>query len=316
MHKPEVYRAPGNRSDPHHWEWLQEEHDHIIYMQDVDPLVPSSRRYPIEAIRDGYLSGNSFFLSSIDYALALGIYQEYDEIHIYGIEMSSNTEYHYQRDGLRVWFAVAYTLGIDVYIHSQLNVFDTPDYGYGGQVTVPMERHDEAEADHRARWDTMQLERPDKLNALDTNNIHKLGRATSALVDFSAEAGKEKGLLDEHARYKAKLIDKINQECAPFIDRQEYEGAAGRIKDEIPKLQEMMFRQLGVIDYMAKVYNETGDKSALENIRMLARQAAELAFKMGHARGVYEVNHQLAGELDLAIRASGGQKAVAMLVGE
>ena len=42
LHKPTIYRNPNNRTDPKHWEWLQQVHGKPIYMQAHDPMVPDS----------------------------------------------------------------------------------------------------------------------------------------------------------------------------------------------------------------------------------------------------------------------------------
>lgn len=310
MHKPEVYRAPGNRSDPQHWEWLQKDHDFVIWMQEKDDEVPASRRYPREKITAELLGGNDFFLSSIDYGLAFALYLDYDQIDLYGVEMASNTEYHYQREGLRVWLSVAHALGVEVNINGELALYNVPVYGYDGKISHPVARYDESIAESRKKYDLLGLERSKRNQALSNKRIDKLLVAVGRLIDYKIDIGYQLGLITEHARYKDKLLDKLNANCAAFIDRQEYEGAAGAIKDSIPQHQEMLFRKLGVIDYMAKVYADTNDPSALDNIRALARNAAETAEMLGNARGIYDTNHILASELDLAIRAAGGDKAV------
>src|SRR3970040_2154965 len=50
IHKEQVYASPTNWVNKDHWEWLQQDHgpDKRIWMQDVDPRVPNSVRYPLE----------------------------------------------------------------------------------------------------------------------------------------------------------------------------------------------------------------------------------------------------------------------------
>jgi hypothetical protein len=136
MHTPVVYRNPENRSDKEHWSWLQRPHPFPIYMQDADPDVPASTRYPFEGVRA--LSGNvtlfdeqiEFFTSSIVYAIALAIYQGYERILLYGIEMASNTEYIYQRDGITLWAGIAISRGIQFWVPADCSMLMAPRYGY------------------------------------------------------------------------------------------------------------------------------------------------------------------------------------------
>jgi hypothetical protein len=91
IHKPEVYASENNWVNKDHWTWLQQDHGKVIWMQDVDPRVPNSRKYPLDEILK--LTPFHYLRSTPAMALALGIYLGYTDIWLYGSELSSNTEY-------------------------------------------------------------------------------------------------------------------------------------------------------------------------------------------------------------------------------
>lgn len=125
IHTPKVYKNLKNEKDPHHWEWLQQEWGKPIYMQDVDPLVPDSVKYPLDEIIRVF--GSRYLRATICYAIALALYQGYEEIHIYGVEMKSHAEYKSQRDCFIFWNGVGHG---KIKLHCCRGMFDTPLYGF------------------------------------------------------------------------------------------------------------------------------------------------------------------------------------------
>lgn len=95
----------------------------------------SSRAYPLEEIKKGLLvnisvMGKSInnFNSSIDYALALGIYRGYKEIEMYGMPMRMGEEYTHQRPGLAFWAGLATGRGVKINMMYENDLFDRPLY--------------------------------------------------------------------------------------------------------------------------------------------------------------------------------------------
>lgn len=108
-----------------------------IYLQDVHPAIPNGLRYPLEEVTraigkeiDPYADGD-YFASSIGYMLALAIYENVDEIQIYGIDLLCDDEYGYQRPNAEYLIGLARGKGIRVFIpeESALCKFDHR-YGY------------------------------------------------------------------------------------------------------------------------------------------------------------------------------------------
>lgn len=127
LHKPEIYKGKNNK-DPKHWEWLQEWRNKPIYMQEIDPQVYDSIKYPLKEITEFF--DTQYFRATICYALALGIYKGYKEIHIWGVELSHHAEYKSQRDCFIFWNGVAHGHGTKIVLHCCKGMFQEPLYGY------------------------------------------------------------------------------------------------------------------------------------------------------------------------------------------
>jgi hypothetical protein len=109
-------------------------------MQEVDPRVPDSRKYPLEDIIQELLPNIKqgrkelkpleYFTSGGVYAIALAIYQGYDKILFFGFETEKYTEREKQREGLLFWLGYAAGRGIELEIRCLDSVFQQPKYGY------------------------------------------------------------------------------------------------------------------------------------------------------------------------------------------
>jgi hypothetical protein len=89
--------------------------------------------YPLKDVIEHF--GTDYFSNTVDYALALAIWEGYQEIDIYGVNMETDTEYAYQKPGVEFWVGVALGRGIKVNVHGQYStIMKTKDgllYGYG-----------------------------------------------------------------------------------------------------------------------------------------------------------------------------------------
>ena len=141
IHKPELL-AHKNYS-PELWAWLQEPHDFPILMHDAIPEVPASVRYPkeealalVNIVRNGGRR-NEYMASSFDWLMAYAILQNPRRIEVYGYDMSSDTEYIYQREGASGWLMFAAGRGIEVYIPDECALLKADMlYGYDGAQAV------------------------------------------------------------------------------------------------------------------------------------------------------------------------------------
>lgn len=107
----EIQDSVSRKTGKSHIEWLKN-CKIPVYMQDKHEDIPTSVKYPIDEILDRF--GTDYFHSTIDYEIAIALYEGYKEIHIYGVNMAINEEYGYQRPSACFWLGVAKGMGVKV----------------------------------------------------------------------------------------------------------------------------------------------------------------------------------------------------------
>ena len=140
IHNPQdIYRR--GLEHPAFGDWLKKPKGMKFYTTEIIPDVPDCVKYPLDEIIAALLPNfkrgeeiNKYFTSGPCYALALAIYLGYERIEMYGIEMESNQEYIYQRDGIGLWFGIALGRGMTVYIPPESMIFYAPLYGYSSDA--------------------------------------------------------------------------------------------------------------------------------------------------------------------------------------
>lgn len=80
-----------------------------IMMQLHHSDIPASVPYPVERVASEV---GEEFSSSIAYMMALAIFYGYREMHLYGVNMATESEYAYQRPGVKYYLGVARGMGI------------------------------------------------------------------------------------------------------------------------------------------------------------------------------------------------------------
>jgi hypothetical protein len=86
--------------------------------------------YPIKAVMERFET--DYFSSTLDYAIALALYEKYSEINLYGCTMSFS-DYGKLKCGCDFWCGYAKGLGAKVIVHGETTVMKTTDgkvYGY------------------------------------------------------------------------------------------------------------------------------------------------------------------------------------------
>lgn len=121
------YMRKYNRNDPNHWKWLQEPHNFPVMMQNAYPEVPNSVAFPLKDACDAF---GMYFTSTMSYEMALAILMDYKRIELYGIEMSADSEYIYQKASMEYMIGVARGRGIDVYMPPQCSLLRGALYAY------------------------------------------------------------------------------------------------------------------------------------------------------------------------------------------
>lgn len=89
--------------------------------------------YPLRDIVEYF--GTDYFSNTVDYALALAIFEGFKEIDLYGVNMANGTEYAYQKPGVDFWCGMAMGKGVKVRVFGEHStIMKTRDgklYGYG-----------------------------------------------------------------------------------------------------------------------------------------------------------------------------------------
>ena len=121
---------------PRYWNTLLET-DIPVYMYPVpDPRLKKARPYPLDGVlgmvSTGSNQGKAFkpLNSSIAYAMALAIYQGYEQIDVYGVELAAESEYAQQRHIFAFWAGVAAAKGIKLNVNCSDGLLSQPLYGF------------------------------------------------------------------------------------------------------------------------------------------------------------------------------------------
>lgn len=114
-----------------------------VYMQQYNDEVPTSIEYPLDDIMKHY--GKRYFNSSIDYMLAMAIYEGYEEIHIYGVNMAFQEEYQEQRPSCEYWLGRAEGKGIKIVLPKGCDILKSY-YIYGYEEAQKNDLRDKAES--------------------------------------------------------------------------------------------------------------------------------------------------------------------------
>lgn len=109
-----------------------------IYLQEKHKDYANSIAYPYDEVvnslqLDEYSNGE-YFVSSIAYMIGLAIYEQFEEIHLYGIDLIDDDEYAYQRPNTEYLLGLARGRGIKVYIPEESSLLKF-SYRYGYERT-------------------------------------------------------------------------------------------------------------------------------------------------------------------------------------
>jgi len=116
---------PGARDTWEDHKKVLQDMDCPIYMQDVNPDIKASVKYPLQEIFDHFAlcftnpDDAKYFTNSISFMIALAIYEGFEEIHVYGVDMATtayDSEYAHQRPSCEFWLGMAAGRGIKLHI--------------------------------------------------------------------------------------------------------------------------------------------------------------------------------------------------------
>lgn len=303
IHGPEVYAKDNNWVNPDYWPWLQQYHGKPIYMQDVDPRVPDSVKYPLDGVLS--LVPYRYLRSSPAMALALGIYLGYSEIQLYGSELTSNTEYSYQATNYAFWIGFAHGRGIDVKLRCWLTEFNQEIYGYDGELQLDKEYFAARLADNEtvsaANHATYEKAKRNFEDALISNEVQKVADLSIDLEAIAQKAGEAAGCVEE-ARY---FLGRDN-----MISRQEFERRSAAAQQAGDKKRTEKDRAGGAAEYVWNVWKMTGKLEARNQVRAFIGKQIDLSYEVGKLYGSYRENINYMSEYDARLQAAGGVRAL------
>lgn len=302
MHEPDIYKG-HNTKDAGHWDWLQKNHGKPIYMQEVDPQVPDSVEFPLkEAIA---LCGVQMFPTTFAYMAALAIMQGYEEVKIFGVELSVS-EYQYQANGYLFWFGfLRGRLGASnvdsAVLHLDKNIFEVPLYGYEGNYAFGKEFFA-----GRVRWLDNEWKSFEK-NAknikksvdkvVERNEIPKLPDLIQKYQVVLQNTGRAAGALAEAERYEA-FGDR-------YADRGGFEFAAATAQREGEAKRVLMYSKVSLIEYLANIYQQTKNPEAARQLMKQIEDYGKHAEAYGAMLGIYQENVSYIMKYDEVVKAGG-----------
>lgn len=315
MHLPVIWRNPGNRNDPKHYEWLKSGNTPVVLMQEKYEDVPNSRRYPLE---DVLKLGRKYITSSAAYSIAFGIVEGYQRIEIYGVEMETNTEYQHQRPGVAYWVGLAEGMGIEVDFHG--NLLDCPLYGYEGDIKFPYSFFDErlkeinvplqqAFDEYNATCEISNVKIVEYLN--NGQNDKELIALLQKQSELGAKYGLQRGAEQEIKRYKKKADVQIAATGDHLFSRQEFEFCAATfVKDRdvaIVNATELGKKCQIAFDNLKGTTNPAKRKNRTEYLKQAVSAYVQESVKVGMFDGAAKENKYLMHKLDELVRMAGGE---------
>ena len=325
MHVPVIWQNPNNRNDPKHYGWLQTNTTVPVYMQDVYPDVPMSVRYPLDDVCSGLNFNKRYFTSSVAYALALAAHLPYKRVEVYGVEMETDTEYRYQRDGVTFWLGIAIGRGKEVIAHCSM--FDAPMYGYEGDMKLPYNTFTDAIREIEAKLPPLreQYDIARRQGAALIQNFAATGKDGEEIVKAAQTqlaVGIQFGMLDgarqECERYQKKADAMIEKSGDFVFSRQEFDAAKQALQQ---KQAELMTKTNVLAGQVETLYKDCEKTTNLGKRRKRVNEFVEKYDEYTKATltaamiaGALNQNMKLLAEMDKLIRAAGGSKSEAVLL--
>lgn len=221
LHPRWDFTKVDNLGDPNHFEWLKSDRDYPIYMQESHADIPNSVALPLDEMTDKFLQGEKYYTSSLSYMLVFAMLLGYKRIELYGFEMGTNTEYHYQRANAEYLIGLGKGLGFDIILPEQSGILKGKLYGYEEMYT-PYRQQLELRQSHLR----IQLDKQERDTFRRSGAAEALHRGLSEMR-FIDETKKKQDIIEvakrnlsiiEKASHKAQLRAVKGQTAADFIN--------------------------------------------------------------------------------------------------
>jgi hypothetical protein len=237
--------------------------------------------------------------------LALALHLGYKHIALYGNELSSNTEYHYQASNYTYWIGVADGLpDVTLNIECWFTEFDQPIYGFEGELQLPQDHFKTIVEGYEKVLRSKENSRNKLQNKLDNamleSKFERVGELSLNLETVNANMGEVTGALQEARQY----ADKVDP-----ISRQEFERRSAQAQLDGEVSQKDMYHAGGICEYTWNIWKQTGRIDALNQLRGFLKKRDKHAFEMGKHLGIFRENLEYQKEYDTRVQAAGGLRA-------
>ena len=183
IHSPD---SPS-KNTPEHRKWLAE-CPIPVYMQEHFDDIPNSIEYPRKEIKEYF--GKNFIVdengaaftdysNSISWMIALAIYEGFEEIHVYGVDMAQKSEYAWQRSSCQYFLGYAAGKGIKLLIPKTSELCKFPqDYGWETDNQPRLKkRQRKKELTERKKFHTGEIQKAQQLIAQHQAALQQLNGA-------------------------------------------------------------------------------------------------------------------------------------------
>lgn len=336
MHVPAIWRNPKNRNDDKHHAWLVENQYTPVYMLEHYPEIPQSVAYPLDEVVAELLSGlhkppsaiwsnrGGYFTSSVCYAIALGIYQGYKRIELWGVELALNTEYVYQRPGALFWIGIALGRGIEVIITGHM--LEAPLYGYEGDIyiekrlfTEQLARLEAAASEYEKKYNEQTGLTLQAILAYASNNISEaiLLASIKHRMEAAVMYARYIGAMDENRMYITKA-NAMEAESGDFrLSRTEFEQRRASANNAIrPIAMEEAAQRVRVDNAYQAISKADGYKkrlAAVDTFGAELEKQVQYLIQLARADSAANENARYMQILDEMYKAAGGERSVEVL---
>ncbi len=179
-----------NMRDGQYMEWARGKtegitnplNDKPIYMLEAYADIPTAVKYPLTHICERFWPDDPPYLTStFAYMLALAIDEGFEAIQVWGVDLSTDEEYGYQRAGAEYLIGLARGMGIKVTVPVNCPMLKSPLYGFY---------------------------EPDDAQLVFTAEMleHRLGELNKARVEHLAHLNATEGSIQEITQWRGKVM--------------------------------------------------------------------------------------------------------------
>jgi hypothetical protein len=244
--------------------------------------------------------------------LALAIYLGYKDIELYGSDLSSNTEYHYQAVNYAFWIGFAHGHGVNLDMQCWRSEFyEQPIYGYEGELQLDNDFFEEVHREHEIVWKIKNNACKKLQSRLDdailNNKFDKAADLSLTLETAMVNTAEQLWSMKEAERYA---------ERTDHVSRQEFERVSAQAQLDGEDSKTSMDHSAGKCEYVWNIWKQHGVLEAKNQFRTFLKEKNEHAESVGKNLGIFRSNLMFMNEYDARVTAAGGQRAVAQTLGD